>query len=190
MSRFICSICGYVHEDSSAPENCPVCMAPASEFSEIKEVSPTDNDPIDKDEVEEIIENEGEIKDHSPKTIESLLEENTNNTVESSEATKTINNTEIQGVNNENFVGANEKLDLDEEAILKKYQGNPAAMLELVKWYKETYQVGLKEAKDRVDFVLDKHGLQSLSKSTKSGSGCMITILIAISSTLSAFFLL
>ena len=75
MSKFICSICGYVHDDITAPENCPVCMAPASEFSEIKEVSPADNDPIVKDEVEEIIENEEEIKDQSPKTIESLLEE-------------------------------------------------------------------------------------------------------------------
>ena len=38
---------------------------------------------------------------------------------------------------------------------------------------------------DRVDFVLYKHGFL-----TKSGSGCMITILIVITSTLSSFFLL
>ena len=77
-------------------------------------------------------------------------------------------------------------IDKDMMPIVNLYKKTGAA-LQVVKWYKETYHVGLKEAKDRVDFVLDKHGLRSLSK---SGSGCMITILIAISSTLSAFFLL
>lgn len=83
-------------------------------------------------------------------------------------------------------LNANNQNDADEEAILKKYQENPAALLVLVKWYVDTYHVGLKEAKDRVYFVLDKHGLRK----AKSGSGCMVTILIAIISTLSAFFLL
>lgn len=34
MKRFICSICGYVHEGDSAPEKCPQCGAPASKFEE------------------------------------------------------------------------------------------------------------------------------------------------------------
>lgn len=33
MAKFICSICGYVHEGDSAPEFCPVCKAPASKFN-------------------------------------------------------------------------------------------------------------------------------------------------------------
>ncbi|MDR2870595.1 MAG: NADH peroxidase [Deferribacteraceae bacterium] len=33
MSQFICSICGYVHEGSEAPANCPQCKAPASKFN-------------------------------------------------------------------------------------------------------------------------------------------------------------
>lgn len=37
MKKFVCSICGYVHEGDSAPEACPVCKAPASKFSEQKE---------------------------------------------------------------------------------------------------------------------------------------------------------
>ena len=37
MKNFVCSICGYVHEGSSAPENCPQCKAPASKFSEHKD---------------------------------------------------------------------------------------------------------------------------------------------------------
>ena len=32
MSKFICSVCGYVHEGGAAPEICPLCKAPASKF--------------------------------------------------------------------------------------------------------------------------------------------------------------
>ena len=34
MKKYICTICGYVHEGDSAPEACPQCKAPASKFSE------------------------------------------------------------------------------------------------------------------------------------------------------------
>lgn len=34
--KFICAVCGYVHEGDSAPEKCPVCKAPSSKFSEVK----------------------------------------------------------------------------------------------------------------------------------------------------------
>ena len=34
MKKFVCSICGYVHEGDSAPEKCPHCYAPASKFVE------------------------------------------------------------------------------------------------------------------------------------------------------------
>lgn len=33
MKKFVCSICGYVHEGSEAPEKCPQCQAPASKFT-------------------------------------------------------------------------------------------------------------------------------------------------------------
>jgi rubrerythrin len=33
MQKFICSICGYVHEGASAPEKCPQCQAPAEKFN-------------------------------------------------------------------------------------------------------------------------------------------------------------
>ena len=32
MAKFVCSVCGYVHEGESAPEFCPQCKAPASKF--------------------------------------------------------------------------------------------------------------------------------------------------------------
>lgn len=35
--KFVCKVCGYVHEGSSAPSVCPLCKAPASEFEVVKE---------------------------------------------------------------------------------------------------------------------------------------------------------
>ena len=32
MKKFVCSVCGYVHEGDPPPEKCPVCKAPASKF--------------------------------------------------------------------------------------------------------------------------------------------------------------
>ena len=34
MKKFVCTICGYVHEGDNPPEKCPVCGAPASAFKE------------------------------------------------------------------------------------------------------------------------------------------------------------
>ena len=35
--KFKCKVCGYVHEGDKAPEKCPMCQAPQSEFEEIIE---------------------------------------------------------------------------------------------------------------------------------------------------------
>ena len=35
--KFICAVCGYIHEGDEAPERCPQCKAPKSKFSEVKE---------------------------------------------------------------------------------------------------------------------------------------------------------
>ena len=36
MKKFVCSVCGFVHEGDSAPEKCPQCGVPASKFNEQK----------------------------------------------------------------------------------------------------------------------------------------------------------
>ena len=36
MKKFVCSICGYVHEGEEAPDFCPQCRAPKSKFVEQK----------------------------------------------------------------------------------------------------------------------------------------------------------
>ena len=33
MIKFVCQVCGYVHEGDSAPEECPICHAPAEKFT-------------------------------------------------------------------------------------------------------------------------------------------------------------
>ena len=32
MAKYVCSVCGYVHEGDTAPEVCPVCKAGADKF--------------------------------------------------------------------------------------------------------------------------------------------------------------
>lgn len=36
MKKFVCSVCGYVHEGDTPPEKCPQCGVPASKFNEAK----------------------------------------------------------------------------------------------------------------------------------------------------------
>ena len=37
MKKFVCTVCGYIHEGNEAPEVCPQCKAPKSKFKEVKE---------------------------------------------------------------------------------------------------------------------------------------------------------
>ena len=36
MSKYVCSVCGYVHEGDSAPAFCPQCKAPAAKFDKVE----------------------------------------------------------------------------------------------------------------------------------------------------------
>lgn len=37
MKKWVCSVCGYVHEGENPPEKCPQCQAPADKFYEKQE---------------------------------------------------------------------------------------------------------------------------------------------------------
>ena len=37
IKKFVCTVCGYIHEGTEAPERCPQCKAPASKFKELAE---------------------------------------------------------------------------------------------------------------------------------------------------------
>ena len=43
MKKFVCTVCGYVHEGDAAPANCPVCKVPAEKFNEQKDEGPAEN---------------------------------------------------------------------------------------------------------------------------------------------------
>ena len=40
MSKWVCTICGYVHEGDTPPEKCPLCKQPASVFKKVEEEAP------------------------------------------------------------------------------------------------------------------------------------------------------
>ena len=35
MKKFVCKVCGYVHEGEMAPDKCPICNAPSTKFDEL-----------------------------------------------------------------------------------------------------------------------------------------------------------
>ena len=41
MSKFVCSVCGYVYEGEAAPKECPICHAPAGKFNKVEETAIT-----------------------------------------------------------------------------------------------------------------------------------------------------
>ena len=40
MAKWICPVCGYVHEGDTAPEKCPQCKVPGSKFKKVEEDAP------------------------------------------------------------------------------------------------------------------------------------------------------
>jgi rubrerythrin len=42
MKKFVCTVCGYVHEGASPPETCPLCGVPADKFEELPEAARAD----------------------------------------------------------------------------------------------------------------------------------------------------
>lgn len=37
MKKFVCTVCGYIHEGDTPPEKCPQCQVPAEKFKELVE---------------------------------------------------------------------------------------------------------------------------------------------------------
>ena len=37
MKKFVCTVCGYIHEGDNAPDACPLCKAPSNKFNELGE---------------------------------------------------------------------------------------------------------------------------------------------------------
>ena len=203
MAKYVCSICGYVHEGMTEPEKCIICKSPSSQFTLSEEDC--------KDEVQETIEdgcingdvNESQNIKQSQLNVLDVIDEKETNSVDPNISVEDtiIKIAEAEGINmaikwyiDKNNCNTYEAIEtvksicsqnkvyctLEEEKEILKFD---AARLQAVKWYKEKNECGLKEAKDVVDLVFAKHGKQTLG-----GNGCIITILIAITSTLSFFW--
>ena len=41
MAKYVCKVCGYIHEGDAAPARCPQCGVPADKFSKIEEKNMT-----------------------------------------------------------------------------------------------------------------------------------------------------
>ncbi len=126
-------------------------------------------------EIIKVIESQGFIK-----SIE-WYQENYDCTLE--EAKKAIK--AIRDKYNVSFDG----IDIDPEALKYIEEG---VKLQAVKVYVDKYGYGIKEAKDLIDETEKKLNMVTSNNaaSTSSNNGCMITILIAITTTFSAFWLL
>ena len=37
MKKYVCQVCGYVHEGDAAPDKCPICGVPSEKFTEQSE---------------------------------------------------------------------------------------------------------------------------------------------------------
>lgn len=203
MAKFICSVCGYIHEGMTAPEKCPICISPSSQFTLSEENCKDEDQGAIEDRSINGDVNESQIIDQSQLNVLDVIDEKETNSVDPNISVEDtiIKIAEAEGINmaikwyiDKNNCNTYEAIEtvksicsqkkvyctLEEEKEILKFD---AARLQAVKWYKEKNECGLKEAKDVVDLVFAKHGKQTLG-----GNGCIITILIAITSTLSFFW--
>lgn len=168
MAKFQCTICGHIHEGLEAPEKCPVCKAPSSKFSDLSEKPKSENlEKISEEDYEIIkkIEDEGFIK-----TIEWYKE---NYDCDLSEAKKTV-----KIIRDKYHVESK-----DDEEILSMWNSlNDKS--KVVEWYKNTYEVSQQEAYRKINGILSPN----TNSNSTSSSGCAVTLLIAITSTLSLMF--
>lgn len=207
MAKFICSVCGYVHEGMTAPEKCIICKSPSSQFT----LSEEDCKDEDQGTVEDGSIN-GDLKEtqnigQGQLIVQDVIDEKETNSVDPNISVEDtiIRIAETEGINmaikwyiDKNSCNTYEAIEtvksicsqkrvyctLEEEKEILKFD---AARLQAVKWYKEKNNCGLKEAKDVVDLVFAKYGKQTIGG---NGNGCIITILLAITSTLSFFWLI
>lgn len=192
MAKFVCSVCGYVHEDLTAPENCPVCMAPVSEFSEMQETV------VVEDVKEEISDELQNVADHKIDDAES----NEDNTIREEDKSKGETITcEVDNTNNGKIIDKDSQVVSDEERIFSHIEqlrdhynktGKRGDLNESIKWYMEVSGCDRGEALRTIADAFKKysklHGIKNIYGI--NNKGCMITILVAITSTLSVFFLL
>lgn len=178
MAKFQCIICGYIYEGLEAPEKCPVCKAPSSKFTIIDKGVPkaTKLQKINDEDYEIIkkLESVGLIE-----TVEWYKE---NYDCDLNEAKEAI--LAIKDKYNIQYAGS----EYDEIRVMLESAKNVSGA---VKLYKEKYNVSEAEANRKVLEAVKVFNSENAERNgTTSSNGCMVTVLIAITSTLSMFWLL
>lgn len=206
MAKYVCSICGYVHEGMTAPEKCIICKSPSSQF--------VLSEDVDYDKERNVVKN-AEVDSGTDKVVNTTQNQFEKQNTTYSQTGKQINHNEpvvidevakiIEIIKTEGITNAgkwyqiyhhcsfdeaiaivksismqnNVYCSIDDEYEIMKFD---KAILEAVKWYKKKYNCDLQEATNVVNLVRSKHGVQNATN-----KGCMITILIATITTFSLF---
>lgn len=150
MAKFVCSICRYKHDGDEAPAKCPVCLSPSSQFTLL--------DDSEQEETNVVVSNHENSDSHIPETDSSIPEHIEPQSTSVEKTSQTDNS--VEDIEKEHEVNKLYVSKEDEGQILEFGE----AKLQAVKWYKEKYNCGLKEAKDVVESVLEKHGVLSNEK--------------------------
>ena len=83
MSKFICSVCGYIYEGANTPDKCPICKAPTSKFKVLDGENLKDGEFHSSDEdVEESIESDLNINDDDREIYKKIKVEGIDKTIE------------------------------------------------------------------------------------------------------------
>lgn len=169
MAKFVCPICGYIHEGLEAPAKCPICTAPSSKFRLENGKSKSDSlQKINEEDYEIIkkIETDGYLK-----AVEWYKENYDCNLSDAKEVVKTVRD--------------KYKVESMDDVEILSMWNSLQEQSKVIKWYQETYDVSSQDATSKVNAVL----YSKANIGGTSNNGCIITILIAITSTLSAFLL-
>ena len=162
MAKFICSVCGYVHEGMTAPEKCIICKSPSSQFT----LSEEDCKDEDQGTVEDGSIN-GDLKEtqnigQGQLIVQDVIDEKETNSVDPNISVEDtiIRIAETEGINmaikwyiDKNSCNTYEAIEtvksicsqkrvyctLEEEKEILKFD---AARLQAVKWYKEKNNCG------------------------------------------------
>lgn len=165
MAKFQCTICGTIHEGLEAPEKCPICKAPSSKFSLVDEKAKSENlQKINEEDYEIIkkIETEGYLK-----AVEWYKENYDCDLSDAKEVVKTVRD--------------RYKVESKDDDEILSMWNSLQEQSKVIKWYQETYDVSPQDAISKVNAVLNPMA----NSGGASNNGCMITILIAITTTLS-----
>ena len=192
MAKFICTVCGFIHEGDEAPAKCPTCGALDSKFSEMGGKPKSEKLQKINDEDYEIIK---VIESSSPKkTREWYMDKYDCSKEEARTAIQEIRKQYKIDYGAEKFTPTKEDiLDKIDELQAEGKKKESEICEETVRWYIRKTGLIRSEAFD----IVQKAGVkfstsqkcENVFEHLTDGLGCMVTILFALTSTFALLFL-